>query len=78
MTDDIKRDAFGTEIRVDDKVAFNSPRYRGLSIGRVKSMAAKMITIEWHDTQYRDPQATYKTWPQDVVVYIAPTTNASL
>lgn len=46
---DVVRDALKQVIRIGDKVTFNPPHVKGLSIGNVLKMNPKTVTIRYYD-----------------------------
>lgn len=60
------KDIAGCELMVGDTVAFNRPRYKGLSLGKVIKFTTKMVTVEY--TPYSGSKDTCNVYPSDLVV----------
>jgi hypothetical protein len=68
------KDRFGTEIILNDIVACNTPRYRGLCLGTVIAFTPQKVKIQYNNTWNYGATGghieTYLTEPINVVVNI--------
>ena len=66
-------DIFGNELSIGDLVAFNPPRYKGLTTGYIIGFGKKMVRIryvnDWNYDVVNHPPKFFDTsiWPFDIV-----------
>lgn len=59
------KDILGQELAVGDLVAFNPPRYKGLTLGTIVKFSPKMVTVEYN--LHYGPSDTTSQYPTDMM-----------
>ena len=57
-------DFFKRPLVIDDIIAFNPPRYKGMHLGKVIGFTPKMVKVEYNWQGYTEVTTQ---WPQDLV-----------
>jgi hypothetical protein len=63
-------DFFGQPLNIGDEVAFMTPRYRCMVIGKIVSFSPQTMLIEWNNTVNYGPQGriqTFRATPDQVI-----------
>jgi hypothetical protein len=55
------KDFFDRELKIDDVVAFERPRYRELVKGTVVGFTPQQVRVEWYDGKYAHAYLTPPT-----------------
>lgn len=64
------KDFFGYELNVGDEVAFPTPKYRGLTKGKIIAFTPKQVRVSYMNTwNYGVPgkEETYLCGPKDLI-----------